>query len=133
MRPLNPTVRELRWFAALQLPFWGLVAWLNFRVLGLVGTVVLLGLAGLLTIVGLLSPLTIRGVYRVWMTVAFAVQTIISCLLMGLLFFGLILPIGLILRYLRPDPLQRSWPAPQATGWHSRPEPGPPESYLNQY
>lgn len=129
----HPTHRDLRWFAALQLPFWGLIVWWNFAFFGKTAAVLVLVLAGLVGIVGVIRPAAIAGFYRGWMAVAFVIQSVVSVLVLGLLFFGMILPIGLILRCCRADPLQRRWPAPVSTGWHRHPEPGPPESYLNQY
>ncbi len=62
---------------------------------------------GLLAAWGLLAPASLAPLYRLWMRFGAALGWINSRIILGLLFYGLILPAGLLMRALGKDPLQR--------------------------
>lgn len=57
---------------------------------------------------GLLVPTRLRPVQRVWMAMAHAISKLTTPIVMGIIFFGVITPIGLIARLLRHRPLTRT-------------------------
>ncbi len=128
-----PTRNDLRIFASLQFPFWGIVVWLQYQKLGTPAAAAMLACSGALTIAGLLRPNSIRAIYRLWMLAVFPLRWLFSHGLLVLLYYGLLCPIGAILRLRGHDPLQLCWPSPAITGWHERKPPAPLESYLRQY
>ncbi|MFN3597904.1 MAG: SxtJ family membrane protein [Rubricoccaceae bacterium] len=84
----------------------------------------LVALGGPLVALGTLAPGLLRPAYRVWMGVAFALGFVMTRVLLTLLFFLVVLPIGLALRALGKDPLARRPDAGAPTYWVSR-EDGP--------
>ena len=66
-------------------------------------------LGGGLALAGLARPNLLGPVYRGWMALGAALGWINTRLLLGLVFYGLVLPIGLLLRLLGKDPLARGF------------------------
>ncbi len=86
-------------------------------------------LVAALTVPRLLAPLN-----RLWFRFGLLLHKVVNPLVMGLLFFGTILPTGLILRALGKDPLRRSFDPGAKTYWIPREPPGPaPDSLKNQF
>jgi hypothetical protein len=76
--------------------FWGLLPWIGERP----RPVWPLGLGGFLTVAALVWPAAIYPVYRLLLPVAKVVGVANTWLLLGAVFFGMLLPIGWILRRL---------------------------------
>lgn len=118
---LNPSKRDLKWF--------GVVLFLLFLLLGSVvywrtGTSrvsVALWLAG--TVFGavyyLISPLQ-RPLYLGFMHLVYPIGWVVSHLLFAFIFYLLITPIGIILRVLGHDSMQRHVGGDVATNWVKR-------------
>jgi hypothetical protein len=84
--------------------------------------------------VGLLVPQAIRWVYVGWMLAAFPIGWLVSHLLLAAIFFGVIMPIGLILRVLGRDPMRKSFDRSASTYWIARPtEPTDSRRYFRQF
>lgn len=64
-------------------------------------------LAGLLGGWGLIAPLSLQPVYRAWMKLGLLLSRITTPLILGIVFYGLILPMGLVMRLLGRDPMAR--------------------------
>ena len=62
---------------------------------------------GSLAALGQWRPLWLRSAYRSWMPLALALGWLNTRLLLGLVFYGLLTPMGLALRCLGRDPLRR--------------------------
>ena len=60
-----------------------------------------------LAVWGLAAPATLRPVYRGWMRFGLALSKVTTPLIMGLVFFVVIAPMGLIMRALGKDYLRR--------------------------
>ncbi|HEY8071896.1 MAG TPA: hypothetical protein VIE47_08025, partial [Methylocystis sp.] len=60
-----------------------------------------------------------------------ALHSVMSPMIMGLLFFGAVLPVGLILRALRKDIL-RLRPSAESTYWIPRDPPGPARNSMKK-
>jgi hypothetical protein len=67
----------------------------------------LAALASLGGICGLIQPRLLRPIYVAWMVLVCPLGLAVSYLLLAVLFFGLITPLGLILKVAGRDPLQR--------------------------
>jgi hypothetical protein len=95
-----------------------------FAAIGLWPTVVraqpprlwVLVLAGLLLIPALVLPKSLRLVYRVWMTLGHILGWINTRIILGVVFYGLFTPMGLVMRLLRNDPMRRSF-EPEAASY----------------
>lgn len=92
------------------------------------------GLAALFLVLALVWPTSLHPLNRLWTRLGLLLHAVVNPLVMGLLFFGTVLPIGLILRLrgkdllnLRRDPKARSY-------WIERKPPGPqPETMIHQF
>jgi hypothetical protein len=90
--------------------------------------------AGILAIVTLLIPGVLEPLNRLWMRLALALSKVVTPVVMAVIFFGTVLPTGLIMRLLRKDPLRLKWDPNARSYWIEREPPGPePESLKNQF
>ena len=60
-----------------------------------------------LALMALLIPMALRPVYIVWMKIGGAIGSVMSRILLGIIFFFIVTPIGLIMRVLGNDPMRR--------------------------
>jgi len=108
----NPSEKQLRQFAGIWFPaFCGLVGYSIGHKTGHwremeIGWV----LAGLLSVGGLVLPALIRPIFVGLILLTFPIGWVVSHLLLGLIFYGVVTPIGLILRISGHDPLQLKKP-----------------------
>jgi hypothetical protein len=132
--PFSPSSRMLRQFAGLWLAFFGgFAAWQGF-VRGRVGVALAIGaIAVVIGGLGLIRPQLIRPIFVGWMVLAFPIGWTVSLVLLGLVYYGLFLPIGLVFRLVGRDALQLR-PRPNAmTYWTSRPEVADVRRYFRQF
>jgi len=108
----NPSTKQLRQFAGIWFPaFCGLVGWSIGQKTGhWSGVEIGWVLAGLLSVGGLVLPALIRPIFVGLILVTFPIGWVVSHLLLGLIFYGVVTPIGLILRISGHDPLQLKKP-----------------------
>lgn len=106
---------------------WPMVSGGPVRTWALLVAVALL-LAGL-TAPGILAPLN-----RLWFRFGMALGRIVSPIVMGILFFGTVMPTGLLMRLFRKDLLRLRFDPAAESYWISRDPPGPsPESLKQQF
>ena len=109
----NPSTKQLRQFAGIWFPaFCALVGWSIGHKTGHwseveIGWV----LAGLLSVGGLVLPALIRPIFVGLILLTFPIGWVVSHLLLGLIFYGVVTPIGLIVRISGHDPLQLKKPS----------------------
>ena len=58
---------------------------------------------------GLIAPSTVRPFYRLWMRFGFIMNAITTRIILGVVFYAVILPFGLAFRLRRKDLLHRKW------------------------
>jgi hypothetical protein len=56
---------------------------------------------------GLAAPMTLQPVYRAWMKFGLLLSRITTPLILGIVFYGLIMPMGLVMRLSGHDPMAR--------------------------
>ena len=78
---------------------------------------------------GVLTPLN-----RLWMRFGLLLHRIVSPVVLGIMFFGVITPMGLLMRALGKDPLRLRLDKPARSYWIERTPPGPaPETFKDQF
>jgi len=74
-----------------------------------------LALSGFLFVMGLVFPPVLRPVYRVWMTVGEGLGWLNSRILLSVVYYMLIVPLGVIRRWAGNDPMRRKFEPSAAT------------------
>ena len=93
-----------------------------------------LGIAGAFLTAALAWPPLLTPLNWVWHRVRLVLNRIIAFVVMALLFYGVVLPTGLIRRLLGKDPLRLRYDRAAASYWQRREPPGPdPETMKNQF
>lgn len=88
--------------------------------------------AAILISLALLAPSALRPVYRVWMRVGEVIGAIETRLILGIIFYGLVTPMGFVMRLLGHDPMQRKLNANQDS-YRQTAEAKPAASLENPY
>ncbi len=131
----DPSPRQVRQFALFWLSgFCFLWAAAAVAVWGPAMPAALLAGCGLLSVLlGLVRPSWMRVVYIVWMAAAFPISWLLAHVLFAGLYYGVVTPIGLVLRMFGYDPLKRRFDATAETYWVARRQRVEPEDYFRRY
>lgn len=87
---------------------------------------------GVLTLWALLAPKTLRALYRGWMRLGLLISRVTTPIVLGVLFFVLIMPFGIVRRVFGSDPMARRFDA-DATSYRVPSDPAPKENLENPY
>ncbi len=94
----------------------------------------LLGLAAALTAISMVVPRILRPLNKLWLRFGLLLHRIVSPIVLGIIFFGVITPLGLALRLRGKDPLRLRSEPTAASYWIERRPPGPaPKSMSRQF
>jgi len=139
----NPSDRILRQFGLIAVGGFGLLAacayfetWMFAAGLGAARVPVATGLAavGALSLVfGLVYPRANRVIYVGTAVLAYPIGFVLSYVIMAVLFFGVIAPIGSILRGLGKTPLARTYDPKAASYWSKARAARDQQSYFRQF
>jgi hypothetical protein len=69
-----------------------------------------LAIGGSLILLGFVLPRSLAPVYRGWMVIGHALGWINTRIILGLIFYGMITPMGMVMRLLGKDPLRLGSP-----------------------
>ena len=131
--PVSTSHSTLRQFAGLcLLIFGGLAGW---EYVGRDHQSVALLFAGLAVVLGgggLIWPRGIRPVFVTAMALTMPVGVVVSRVLLGVLFFGLFTPVGLVFKLIGRDALARQYKPEQTSYWEPKPGTTDIRSYLRQ-
>lgn len=131
----NPPTKQLQQFAWIALVGFPLAGFLIARSFDLTPSLPwVLGAVGVVTwALGLIQPRWILPIFVGLMAIAAPIGFVLSWALMGIVYFGLFTPVGLLFRLIGRDRLHK-YPDPAATSyWHHRGEPRPAASYFRLY
>jgi Saxitoxin biosynthesis operon protein SxtJ len=128
----KPSPRELKQFAAIWIGFFALIGISCLVRKGLTPAVVLWLVAG----VGFLEfvrPGFMRPIYVLWMALALPIGWTVSHLLLLAVYYLVLTPIGLIMRLLRHDPLERRFDRLAKSYWTPHDPSAQPSRYFKQF
>ncbi len=132
--PWTPTPRTLRQFAGLWLLFFlALAVWQGWRHERWAVAGILAVLAVGVGVLGLLRPRAVRPVYVTWLALGFPSGWLMMHLVLGLLFYGLFTPLGLLFRLAGRDVLALRRRPERETYWSARPQPAEVARYFRQF
>ena len=129
----NPDSRVLRWFAGLQIAFFAIFSFLWREKLGASGAALLLGISTAIGIVGLGRPVLIKWIYIAWMVVVFPIGWVMSHLILAVIYYLVLTPVALIVRWRRGDPLDRQIDPSAPSYWSERQTDENVTRYFRQY
>lgn len=129
----NPSRKELRQFGFLCLAFFGVLAVLGFRRSGLtLGVELLAGAAVVGGVLGAVAPQLLKYIFVGWIVAVFPIGWTVSHLLLGFIYFFVLTPIGLIMRVLGHDPMNRTLDRRASSYWTTH-EQAPVARYFRQF
>jgi len=90
--------------------------------------------SGALVLIVFFMPALLTHPNRLWLRLGLLLNAVVSPVAMGVLFYVVITPIGLVMRGFGHDPLRLMFDPAAASYWIKREPPGPePKSLTNQY
>jgi hypothetical protein len=90
--------------------------------------------AGVFALVAILRPTLLRHPNRLWTKLGLLLGKIVSPVALAILFYGVVAPIGMLVRLTGKDPLRLRLDSGAESYWIPRKPPGPPpESMTNQF
>lgn len=130
----NPSQKELQWVGLLLLLFAGIVAAIVYKGSGSAFAAKTIGVVGVVLCVVYYAVAPLRKpMYLGWLYAAFPIGWVISHLILGLTFYLLMTPIGLLLRLFGKDPMERRWKPEANTYWVEHVPAGSPSRYFRQF
>ena len=92
------------------------------------------GVAAAFALIALVKPALLAGLNRLWMKLGILLGKVVSPIALGILFYIVITPIGLMIRLTGKDPLRLKFDPDAESYWIPREPPGPPPgSMTNQF
>jgi hypothetical protein len=93
-----------------------------------------LGVSAVFLAASLLRPAMLSPLNRLWQRLGLLLQRITNPIVLGLLFFGTVLPIGLLMRLAGKNPLRLGFDRDAKSYWIERQPPGPaPDTMPRQF
>jgi Saxitoxin biosynthesis operon protein SxtJ len=92
------------------------------------------GIAAVFALVAWLRPALLSRLNRLWMKLGILLGKVVSPIALGILFYGILTPVGAIIRLSGKDPLRLKLDPGMDSYWITRKPPGPrPDSMTNQF
>lgn len=88
--------------------------------------------AAVLIPLGLILPRVLAPLYKGWMAVGHVLGWINTRIILGVLYYGLVVPMGLAMKLLGHDPMRRAW-VPGMDTYRVVREPRPPSHMKNMF
>lgn len=129
----HPPPRQLLVFAAAWLVFTGVLGLVSWRNNYPAGAMVCWGLAAGVPLAGLVWREGLRRLYVGLTYATWPIGFVVSTLVLVLIYYLLVTPIGLILRLCRYDPLDRRFDGTADTYWRPRATRRDPTGYFRQH
>ena len=91
-------------------------------------------IATVFAIIAVVKPTLLAGLNRLWIKFGILLGKVVSPIALGILFYGVLVPIGVLMRLTGKDPLRLKHDATAPSYWIERKPPGPPpDSMTNQF
>ena len=130
----NPSRRDLAWFGAVLLLFFVVIGGVIGRAFHSDDARRALWAAGTaLAMVYYAVPALRRPMFVGWMYAAYPIGLVVSHLLLGLVYFGVVTPIGLLMRVVGHDPMTRRFDRSAPTYWIARRRDSDVKRYFRQF
>lgn len=127
-----PGKKHLRQFAMICLPAFGMIGYMVYHWSGsqTAGWVVA-AFGGACFLIGLARPGAVGPVYFLLMSITMPIGWLVSHIILRVIFYGMVTPLGLFFRLIGRDPLQLKKPQ-ASTFWLEHTQRSDPQSYFRQ-
>jgi hypothetical protein len=130
----NPSKTELAWFGVLGLIFFGIFGFVVWhKTHSMTGARIIWLCALIATAIYYAIPALRRPAYLGWMYAVYPIGWTVSHVLIAIVFYGVLTPLGLIMRLLGRDPLERTLDKSAATYWIAHDSGADPDRYFRQF
>jgi len=127
--------RETRQFSGILLPAFmlivGLIFWNKFQLPNVAWTLWAVTLP--ISVVGVLKPAAVKPLLVAWMLAAFPIGWVVSHMMLAVIFYGCMTPIGLFMRLIGRDSLSRKIDRAAETYWVAREPTLDTKRYFRQF
>ena len=130
----DPPPKQLAIFAGLWLIFlggWGLVRWSFAGADSLAMTLWIAAVA--VPVAGAVHRPILRWTYVGMSYAAFPIGWVVSHVLLAIIYYLVMTPIGLIMRVVGYDPMERKWDSQAESYWAKRSDDDDPKRYFRQF
>lgn len=127
----KPTARQLRQFGGACFVAFPLIAWIWGAPLASLAWPAAAG--GLCAVVGFVFPRVLLPLFLAISVIAYPIGIVVGEVGLVLIYFGVVLPLGLTFRLLRRDPLDRALEPEAETYWQAGAGARDPASYYRQF
>ncbi|MEX2215015.1 MAG: SxtJ family membrane protein [Phycisphaeraceae bacterium] len=130
----DPSRNELRWFGLIFAMFFGilgLMIWWQFSALHVAKVLWIIGPA--VAVIYYVVPPTQKAIYLAWVYLTYPIGFCVSHILMGIIYYLVLTPTGLLLRLFGKDPMTRQLDRDAASYWIERKPITGTSRYFKQY
>jgi polyferredoxin len=140
LKPSSRQLQQFGWFALIAFSALGALAFFRGSLFGMaLGAAAkplaygLWGLAAASALFSLLAPAANRPLFILLSLVAFPIGLVVSHVVLGFLFFGILTPLGLFFRLIGRDRLERRFEPQRESYWVDAAPARKPEDYFRQF
>jgi len=128
----EPTARELRIFGWLSAAVFGTLGALAASAGNWVVAATIWAVVAAVTAAYFALPTVRRPLYKLWMALVSPIGWTVSHLVLAGIYYGMLTPLGLLLRIVRRDPMRRKLDRDAVSYWVPSEKPGPAD-YFKQF
>jgi len=129
----NPSAKDLRWFGVLLAVFAGLVGTLSWWRDATTAATVIWSVGLAMAALYYAWPAARRPIFLGWMYLAYPIGWVMSHVILAVIFFLVITPIGLLMRALGRDPMNRRFDPSTTSYWEPRDKTTGTDRYFRQF
>lgn len=129
----HPSRRQLAVFGIAWFAFCALVSARLWRHGAHSSAIILAALGTVIPLVGIVVPATLRWLYVGLSYATYPIGFVISHVVLTIVYFGVVTPIGLVVGLCGYDPLERKFEREKRSYWKIRRDRPTPQSYFRQY
>lgn len=89
------------------------------------------GVAAVFALTALVNPGLLAGLNQLWIKLGVLLGKVVSPIALGILFYGVLTPVGVVIRLTGKDPLRLKFDPGADSYWIPRQPPGPPPDSMN--
>jgi len=128
----HPDTKQLRQFAVVSLFGFGAIAFMAWRAHGETWPAAGIAIFGaIVCVAGLARPTSVRPIYLGLMAITLPIGFVVSALILRIVFYGVVTPVGLLFRAIGRDTLQLRRPSGPSY-WVDHDAPDDPAGYFRQ-